>query len=301
MALAPGRAQKLHEIGGFWSNGVSMRAAYKPDQITSAPFDEVRKIVEAGLRSLVGTPPKQTQTALVMAKLTLESGRQGTELLTSCHQGNCGNIKAAIDYEGMFTLYPCNEIINGELEWFSPSGKLSGKGGSVVGPLFLLPPEGDGHPQCRFRAYANVVDGIYEYLDFIWREKYRDARDALLTGNPLAYVHELKKKGYFTADETVYGKAVASIHAEFVARLAGRPAPVMGVPDITGLLAAQDFNFKAAVSASGIEAAFANRSFQILEDNRRAMLHPDDPPPLRDAFEDDEPDTAVLPKGQNQA
>ena len=258
-----------------------MRAAFKPVEMTPVSFEEARKIVSAGVSSLINGTPAPTVIALVLAKLTLETGRSGTLLFTSAHCSNFGNIKAGPDYEGMFTLYPCNEIINGKVEWFDPGGKLDKKGGHIVSEVHFVPPEGDGHPQCRFRAYANVVDGIYEYLDFIWREKYRDAREALLTGDPHAYVHALKLKGYFTADETVYGRAVTSIHAEFVARLAGRPAPVLTVPDITGLVAAQPFNLRAAAAA--LDAAFADRQRQIVEEN------------FRTDFED-EPDTAVINK-----
>ena len=73
-----------------------------------------------------------------------------------------------------------------------------------------------------------------------------EVRDALLSGNPIAYVHELKKKGYFTADEGTYVKAVASLHAEFLARLEGRAAPEMPVPDVSHLIATHDFNLRQA-------------------------------------------------------
>jgi hypothetical protein len=154
--------------------------------------------------------------------------------------------------------------------------------------MYLLPPEGDGHPQCRFRAYANVVDGISEDLDFIWREKYRDARDALLTGDPHAYVHQLKLKGYFTADEAEYGRGVTGLHTEFLARLENRPAPEMPAPDVSHLLASQDFNLSAA--RSSLNAAFAAREQQIVADNHGS-----------DNFTEEEPDTVSLPKGQGNA
>lgn len=262
-----------------------MLATYKPDEITSAPFDEARGIVKAGLSSLEGHEPSATVIALVLAKITLESGRQGLELLTSCHQGNVGNIKASFDYDGMFTLFPCNEILDGHAVWFRPEGRLDKKGGAVVSERYQLPPDGDGHPQCRFRAYANVVDGIYEYLDFIWREKYRDARAALLTGDPFAYVHALKLKHYFTADETEYARGVAGLHKEFLARLEGRTAPFMPAPDLSHLVAPQPFNMT-SVTAS-LNAAFASRQQQIVEEN------------FKSDFSDDEPDTAVTEKARN--
>lgn len=232
-----------------------MLATYKEPEKTPVAFGEAVKIVKAGLSSLTGIIPETKQIALVLAKITLESGREGTMLLTSCYDGNVGNIKAGLDYDGMFTLYPCNEVLGGHVKWFGPEGELSGRGGSVVGTRYALPPAGDGHPQCRFRAYANEVDGIYEYLDFIWSDKYKDAKAALLEGDPIAYVHELKRLGYFTADETAYARSVASIHAEFVARLESRPAPVINPIDTTALFAAQVWNRTIVDAALAAEQA----------------------------------------------
>ena len=89
-----------------------MEATYKPDELTPTPFEEATKIVRSGVHSLIGGDPDTKVVALVLAKITLESGRKGMTLLTSSHQGNVGNIKASPDYEGMFTLYPCNEVLS---------------------------------------------------------------------------------------------------------------------------------------------------------------------------------------------
>lgn len=242
-----------------------MRAVYKESEITPIAFDEAVKVTRAGLFSLTGKIESDKVVSLVVAKVTLESGRTGLNLLTSCHSGNVGNIKADADYEGMYTLYPCNEILNGQVRWFSPEGRLDKKGGVVVAEKFEVPPAGEGHPQCRFRAYANVVDGLYEYLDFIWREKYRDARDALLTGDAVAYVHALKQKGYFTADETGYAKGVVGLQAEFMARIEKRPAPVLTPPDVSEAVASQPFNITRVTAL--LNAAFAAREIQIVEEN----------------------------------
>lgn len=235
-----------------------MIAVYKEPELTPVAFDEAVKIVKAGLSSLTGRMPETRVLALVLAKITLESGRRGTTLLTSCYDGNCGNIKAGLDYDGMFTLYACNEVeANGKVDWYAPAGKLDKRGGVVVSEPYALPPAGDGHPQCRFRAYANEVDGIYEYLDFIWSDRYKDAKAALLTGDPFAYVHALKLLHYFTADETAYARSVASIHAEFVARIEMRPAPVIDPVDITGLTFAQAWNRTIVDAALAAEEAQA--------------------------------------------
>jgi len=251
-----------------------MRAVFKEDAITSSSFEEARGIVSSGLSSLLNEAPATSVIALVLAKITLESGRSGTILFTSCHQGNVGNIKAAPDYEGMFTLYACNEVLSGEVVWFAPGGRLDKKGGVVVSEHYPVPPAGDGHPQCRFRAYANLVDGIYEYLDFIWREKYRDAREALLTGDPHAYVHALKVLHYFTADETVYGRGVTALHAEFLKRLRGENPPPEPTPSLDGLRAAQPFNLRSAQAV--LDAAFAGREEEVVMESFAADNGDDD-------------------------
>jgi hypothetical protein len=251
---------------------MTMLAVFKDDELTPVEFDDAVKIVRPGLKSLTGTDQPVNVVALVLAKMTLESGRKGTLLFTSGHCGNFGNIKAGPDYEGMYTLYPCNEILNGEVKWFVPGGRLDKKGGTIIAERYDVPPKGEGHPQCRFRAYANEVDGIYEYLDFIWLEKYRDARDALLTGNPTAYVHALKLAGYFTADEAEYAKGVVGLFTEFVARLSSRPAPSMPAPSVAHLLAAQPYN------VTTVTAHLAREGQAVA---------------LRDAVEPEEADTVV--------
>lgn len=249
-----------------------MIAIYKPSELTPVSFELAASIFRTGLTSLMGTDPPVRALALALAKVTLESGRKGMELLTSCHCGNPGNIKAGPDYVGMFTLYGCNEIFGETVKWFSESAELTGKGGQPVpGTVFELPPDDFGHPQSRFRAYAGPTDGIYQYLDFIFNNRrWRDAKEELIKGDPIAYVHALKAKGYFTADEATYARGVVGLHSEFVAKLQGRAAPQYPAYDLTGVVAPQPFNI--VESQASLNAAFAGRAAEIDRDNTAGAL-----------------------------
>lgn len=179
-----------------------MKAIFVPDRITV--YDPV--VLAAGLRSAcvalpqVGRDPGDMALAVFMAQIALETGRG-----KSCHGWNLGNIKASEDYEGQYSCFRCNEIIQGKVQWFDPD-----TGG------FAVPP---GHPQTRFRAYEDApglkpasVRASCEYIAFLaTRSRYAKAWQAALAGDPAAYVHELKLAGYFTAAEAPYAKAVVSL------------------------------------------------------------------------------------------
>lgn len=188
-----------------------MIATYVDPMRTRLTFDQAAK----ALRGALENPPDHV-LALALAKSALETGRWD-----AIWNYNFGNIKAGPTYAGMYTCITLNEVLAGKVVWFAPHGQLTGGPSSpIVGAAIAVPP---GHPQTRMRAYAGPTDGAYAYVDFVGGSKrYAAAWQALLRGEPSAYVHELKRAGYFTAAEEPYRKAVARLHAEYVAKLAGR-------------------------------------------------------------------------------
>ena len=188
-----------------------MRATYVEPAKTPLTFEQAFAAMQQGILVATGIAPTTAALALALAKTALETGRW-----QSMWNFNWGNVKAADSYEGMFTCYPCNEVIGGKVEWFDPAGALDSRGGRLVGAGWDVPP---GHPQTRFRAYANEFDGAQQYVDFVANGRYRDAWARLLEGDAAGYVHALKLKGYFTADEATYSKGVESIFREFVTKL----------------------------------------------------------------------------------
>lgn len=188
-----------------------MKAVYVEPVKTPLTFDEAAERMQQGILVATGIAPTTAALALALAKTALETGRW-----QSMWNGNWGNIKAGENYEGMYTCFACNEVLNGKTVWFGPEGQLTGKGGTVTGLAWAVPP---GHPQTRFRAYANGFDGAQQYVDFVANGRYAEAWNRLLDGDAPGYVHALKLKGYFTADEATYLRGVESLFREFHIKL----------------------------------------------------------------------------------
>lgn len=268
-----------------------MLATYKLAENTPVSFDVAARALSDALSTVLRATPSVEVLALALAKTTLESGRKDDLYWVHSKHWNIGNIKAGPSYEGMFTTYACNEILAEQGErrvvWFSPFGRLSGRGGVVVSDPYTNPP---GHPQTRFRAYAGPTDGAYQYVDFVATGRYVDAFGELLEGDAPGYVNALHRKGYFTADPTIYGRGVLSLHKEFIARLQGRPAPAMWIPSvdvIQDLVAPQKWNAEEVLALEGALdiAREANRASAHAQ---MAISEPDDPD---DGFSAEEPPT----------
>lgn len=201
-----------------------MRAIYTPPRRTPMSFQEAEGLARWALRFALGSEPSDEVVALFLAKTGLETGRW-----SAIWNGNWGNWKGTETWEGMFTCIVLNEVLkrNGRdtLVWFAPEGELSGnpaKGGKLIEAPIPVP---DGHPQTRMRAFPGNTHGVEVYVDSLERGRYREAWGFLLRGDATAYVHSLKQKGYFTADEELYRKGVVSLQKEFLARIRSEAPP----------------------------------------------------------------------------
>lgn len=193
-----------------------MIATFIEDTLTPFSFEEADEAMTAAL-------PKGSRVevrALALAKTALETGRW-----KKIHCSNWGNIKAGDTYVGMFTAFACGEELKEGSCWFEPDGTIKNlTHGTTTKPVaYDVPP---GHPMTRFRAYANRFDGAFEYVDFVAGGHYAQAWLALLAGDAVGYVHQLKAKGYFTAAEGPYVAAVVAMQREFIGKLRGElPEP----------------------------------------------------------------------------
>lgn len=192
-----------------------MTAAYEEDLLTPCSFDDAEPIMRWALGQQMGHEPSDETVALALSKTGLETARW-----QAIHRSNWGNIKAAPAYEGMYTCYACNEVLAGKVVWFSPRGRLDGKGGKVIAEAYDAEPF---HPQTRFRSYANHYAGVSEYTDLIATSRYKVAWAKLLSANVTGFVHELKLAGYFTADESLYLKGVSGLYNELLLRVKKLP------------------------------------------------------------------------------
>jgi len=201
-----------------------MKAVYVEPKKTPMTFEVAHDCMKWALKNQIGSEPSDEALALALAKTALETGRW-----TSIWNSNWGNVKASETYEGMYTCIVLNEVLhrNGKdvVVWFAPEGELTGnpaKGGKLTGAPMEVPP---GHIQTRMRVFANNYDGVDQYVTFVANGRYKKAWAALLTGNAMSYVHELRVAGYFTAPESEYVKAVAALQHEMLGR-------VRKIPDV---------------------------------------------------------------------
>ncbi len=188
-----------------------VKAVYVAPFKTPLTFAEAAKAMRQGILVATGEHPSNAALALALAKTALETGRW-----QSMWNNNWGNVKAGAEYYGMYTCITLNEVLNGRTVWFAPEGELVRKDGPLKYAPLAVPP---GHVQTRMRAYANAYDGAQQYVDFVANRRNRAAWQRLLAGDPAGYVHALKVKGYFTADEATYRRGVERIFAEYLSGL----------------------------------------------------------------------------------
>jgi hypothetical protein len=148
-------------------------------------------------KKVYGGYPKDASIALLWAQSALETGRW-----KAIRNYNFGNIKYSSGTP--FTMFRCNELLWDNkkkkmvIEWFNPP-----------------------HRQTWFRAYKTAIDGAEDYIRFVSQKKrYRKAWAQVIAGDPVAYSHELKIAGYYTASEKKYTKGVVSLTNEFLRRKA---------------------------------------------------------------------------------
>ena len=240
-----------------------MLGVYVQAEKTPLTFEGAAAVMRNALARQLGGRPALPVLALALAKTAFETARW-----QSIWNNNWGNVKAGETYEGTYCCYACNEVLASGLKWFIPEGELDKKGGIVVGKVWLVPP---GHPQTRFRAYPDADEGARRYVEFVAGGRYRDAWAMLLLGDAKSYVHELKRKGYFTADEATYARGVMSLQNEFSNKLARLPADEVTVPnrdEVQPLIASDvDALLRAEATAASTEALYAD-----LERLRRSAL-----------------------------
>jgi len=137
-----------------------------------------------------------------VAHSALETGRW-----RSIHWNNFGNIKRG-KYDGYWTMFRCNEILHGKVQWFDPPD-----------------------PQTWFRAYKLAAEGALEHFAFLHQQKrWQPAWEAAVAGDPDAFCRALKAAGYFTAELEPYRRAVVSLHSTYLPVVKRVPRPVQCEP-----------------------------------------------------------------------
>lgn len=185
-----------------------MLATYIPDRLTPLAAAEAMAALRSAYETVEGTSPSPECLAIHTAQSALEAGRW-----KSLHNFCFTNAKASVTYAGFFQCYRCNEQLNGGWHYYLPEGELVGAFGTPLkGPALAVP---DGHPQTRFRAFRNIETGALDHMQLVkrkWPEAWTSARG----GDVAGFVHGLKMRGFFTANEAPYLAGVASMMREFL-------------------------------------------------------------------------------------
>lgn len=162
-----------------------------PDKLTRLTEKEAAQALFAAYHYVLCELPKPESIALLISQSALETGRW-----KSLHNYNFGNSKKNKDSK-FYQMFRCSEIINGKEIWFDPP-----------------------HIQTHFEAFESANAGAIHYVSFVaQRKRYAKAFQEIINGNPVAYSHELKVAGYYTASESLYKKGVELLHNEFMKKL----------------------------------------------------------------------------------
>lgn len=165
------------------------------DKLTLMTAGDVLRAIRAALPEA-----SNSAVAIFCAQSALETGRW-----RSMHCFNFGNMRPPAGWNGDYCQFRCNEQVKpGVWKWYDPPD-----------------------PGSNFLAFDAAEAGIAYWLQRL-KERWPEAYDGAMQGMPAQFVHGLKARNYFTADEAPYLKGVLGLTHEFLAVLEqmAEPEPV---------------------------------------------------------------------------
>jgi len=157
-----------------------------PNKLTVMKALDVLKAFRAAFLAEIGSLPSNATLAILVAQSALECARW-----VSMHCFNFGNMRPPKGWAGSYCQFRCNEKIKGVWVWYDPPD-----------------------PGSNFLAFESAEEGARYYMRKL-RQTWPEAWAAALKGDAGGFVHGLKLRGYFTADETVYRASVQRLCTEF--------------------------------------------------------------------------------------
>lgn len=187
-----------------------------PHQLTKVTQEEMFSAIGAAYMRYMGGPPTKEKICLLVAQSAFETG-----WWKYMHCFNVGNAKS-VEGDGCdYTYFRCWELVPEAIAKVMQRHATFGHLVSIEkvdeygrATVWLAP----DHPGCRFRAYTSLEHGVWDYFSKMV-SKYSDAVEeknawgAVVRCDPVAFVHALKMKGYFTGDEATYTRQVSGIYA----------------------------------------------------------------------------------------
>jgi hypothetical protein len=163
-----------------------------PDLLTPFSDAEMASALALAARHVFDDDLSRRPLCCLAAQIALETGRG-----RFTHRNNLGNVKASDSYQGSATFFRCNEVIGGRIVWFDPFNVA-----------------------CRFRAFDTLAGGAEQQIRFLGQSKrYVAAWHAAMAGDPVGFVDELHRAGYFTADPKIYRDGVVHLFQQLLGTL----------------------------------------------------------------------------------
>jgi hypothetical protein len=72
-------------------------------------------------------------------------------------------------------------------------------------------------PVTWFRSFGSLEKGVLYHFNFLKNNRYKDAWTAVESGDPALFAHLIKLKGYYTAPESDYVKAMKYYYNQYMA------------------------------------------------------------------------------------
>jgi len=140
--------------------------------------------------------PSKESIGVIFSQWSLETG-QGK----SCYNNNFFNVKYV-------SKNPDLDSDNVKYFMLPNTWEIDSSGQKVI----YQPP----HPQTWFLAFDTLDDCMQYQFDLLMNKRYKEAWTAVESGNPAAFAHLLKLKGYYTAPESDYVKGLNFFFNKFI-------------------------------------------------------------------------------------
>lgn len=212
-----------------------------PDVKTPLTAEQALDAIASAYARLFAHAIDARTLAILATHTALECGQKinadGSRIVgPSMHCYNFGNVKGAHPRTGLYTMFPCDELLipplaKAQIKDAPPAeeawSRATGACGGSSAHLKYIAADGrwcvqfyPPHPQCKFRAFESAEAGAAEQIAFIALDtnpndgkpnRYAQAwREADAHDDPAAFSHELRKAGYYTAPEEQYTRGIVA-------------------------------------------------------------------------------------------
>lgn len=171
-----------------------MPAKLVPTVRTTYTRSQMIKAFVQAWKELYGVVPKKESIGVIWAQNALETG-----LTKAMWNNNVGNVKYIANNNDTESIQYCMlanvwEIVNGKKVTFQPPS-----------------------PATWFRSFEDLKKGVVYHFNFLKNNRYKDSWKAIEKGDPALFAHLLKLKGYYTAPESDYVKAMKYYYNQYMA------------------------------------------------------------------------------------